>query len=367
MEIRKRQYHLMMVGLVISLFVVSGLFVVQGSFIQAADITGNNDVFLPIVSKTDVTQLRPYTNDSYWNIPIAPNPQYDSRSGQMINTLAFNADGRILSDPSQYTFPVYFVDGTTPRWDVPCLVYKCRIITPGGSYTVPVLRDVPIPPAVQPSHGSDAQIIVIDRDTLTEYDFWRVKRTANGWTVSNGTVYNISWNGTPPKYNSRGAGVPYYAGLIRPWEIEQGRIDHALAFGYPQTAADRCVYPATKTDGDSAHSYAIPEGARLQLDPSLTEADFNQMGLNRTGKIIARALQEYGMVLIDTSGQAKIYVEDLENNPYSTVQWSDPGLDLTHKTIAAIPHTAFRVLALPSVYWNEGAGSGFHGDCYTYP
>ena len=38
--------------------------------------------------------------------------------------------------------------------------------------------------------------------------------------------------------------------------------------------------------------FAIPEGARLQLDPSLTEKDFDRMGLDRTGKIIAQGVAE---------------------------------------------------------------------------
>jgi hypothetical protein len=150
---------------------------------------------------------------------------------------------------------------------------------------------------------------------------------------------------------------------VRPWEITQGHIDHAIAFGYPFPARDRCVFPASKTDGDSDLPDAIPEGARLQLNPQLTEADFDRLGLDRTGKIIARALQKYGMILVDYSGRPKIYVENLADNPLARQAWSDPQLRLTDSTIEQIPYSSFRVLALPAAYWNPSLTGPTHGDC----
>ena len=280
----------------------------------------------------------------------------------MVATLGLHNGGAVTSDHTQYTFPVYFSDANTPRYDVPCRVYRCTVVTSTGTTTTDVLRAVPVPGGARASAGSDAQIIVIDRDTGTEYDLWQVSGGDAGWSVSNGSVYNIYWDGMPTRYGSRGAGVPYYTGLIRPWEIAAGNIDHAIAFAYPASASRGCVWPASKTDGTSGDSMAIPEGARLQLDPSLTDADFDQWGLDRTGRIIARALQQYGMILIDVSGNPKIYAEDLSVNPYATARWSDPNILLTSTTIASIPYTAYRVLDLPDAYWT--GGSPTHGNCY---
>jgi hypothetical protein len=310
--------------------------------------------------------MRPYSKDSIWNTPIGSNPAYDPFSQEMIETVALDLDGMITSDATQYTYPVYFIDETTPRWDIPCRKYKCTISTPDGVTKVDVLKNVPIPPDARPSAGTDEQMIIIDINSFTEYDLWGAERTATGWVMQNGSIYNILRDGTPPTYGSRGAGVPYYAGLIRPWEIDQGRIEHALAFGYDYPAADNCVFPASKTDGFSTLPYSIPEGARLQLDPALTEADFDEMGLNQTGKIIARALQEYGMFLIDVSGRPKIYAENLVANPYVTRDWSDTDLGLTDMSIANIPYTFYRVLELPEGYWNPRVDSPLHGDCLAH-
>ncbi len=317
----------------------------------------------PTATPAGISPIRPYSAASIWNTPIGPAPEYDAHSTDMIATIGAG----ITSDPSQYSFPVYFVDSTTPRWDVPCTEHRCTIVTPTGTSSTGILTGVPIPPEAQPSTGSDAQMIIIDEVTGSEYDLWQVVRTTTGWTVSNGSVYNIYWDGMPRRYGSRGAGVPYYAGLIRPWEILQGRIEHALAFGYPTPADRGCVFPASKTDGNSTLAYALPEGARLQLDPALTEADFGKWGLGPTGKIIARALQTYGMFLIDYAGRPKIYAENLADNPYATAQWSDPALNLTDRSIANIPYTAFRVVALPEAYWTQTPDSPMRGDCYVYP
>jgi hypothetical protein len=279
----------------------------------------------------------------------------------MIAQLGQQNGGHISSDPTQYTFPVYFANASTPRHDVPCTAYKCTVVSASGFSTTSVLQNVPIPSGARPSAGSDAQMIIIDTVSGTEWDLWQASSGGSGWSVSNGSVYNINWDGMPTRYGSRGAGVPYYAGLVRPWEIAAGRIDHALAFAYPTPASGGCVWPASKTDGNSGGAGAIPEGARLQLDPSLTDADFAAMGLNRTGRIIARALQVYGMILIDVSGRPKIYAENLAVNPNAGYSWGDSSIALNSSTISAIPSTAFRVLDLPDAYWT--GGGAMHGQC----
>ena len=320
--------------------------------------------YLPLITPIEVAGIRPYSSNSVWNTPIGDNSIYDPHSKDMIATIGLEGEGRITSDPNQYSYPVYYADVNTPRWDIPCVRYACTVVEQQQTLTTPVLHNVPIPYDARPSSGTDGQMIIIDRLTFTEYDLYEANHTATGWTVSNASTYNILWDGTPQRYGSRGAGVPYLAGLIQPWEIQEGTIEHALAFGYPEPAANRCVYPATKTDGKSNLPYAIPQGARLQLDPTLSGADFDRMGLSRTGKIIARALQKYGMVLIDTSGRSKIYVENLIDNPLSKVQWTDPKLNLNSGTIAGIPYTAFRVLKLPNGYWNTAQIKPNYGECY---
>ena len=323
-------------------------------------------IFTPTVAKTLVQLLVPYTKTSIWNTPIGSSPRYDPHSAEMITNLVFAHDGKIIT-PGTFNYPVYFADANTPRWNIPCKIYKCTVASPNGEVIrTDMVEDVPILPDAQPAPDTDGRMIIIDTVTFAEYDLWRAERVETGWSAGNVSVYSILWDGTPTRHSSRGAGVPSYAGLVRPWEIQQGRIEHVLAFGYTEPAEGKCVFPASKTDGVSRLPFAIPEGAHLQLDPSLTEKDFEQMGLDRTGRIIARALQEYGMILVDHSGSFKIYLEDLANNPYAKQKWTDPELNLSTETLSSIPYTSFRVLELPPGYWGSSENTVYHGKCLTF-
>jgi hypothetical protein len=310
----------------------------------------------------------PYSKTSIWNTPIGASPKYDVHSAEMVANLGRSNEGRIITAGEGYNYPVYFANEQTPRYDIPCLFNECTIASSDRNIIrTDMVRNIPIPEGAQPGEDTDARMIVIDTVTFTEYNLVHARRTEMGWEAGTVSIYNILWDGTPIRHSSRGSGIPGYAGLVRPWEIRQGRIEHALAFGYTEPAEEKCVFPASKTDGDSKIPFAIPEGARLQLDPSLTEADFDQMGLDRAGKIIARALQEYGMILVDHSGSFKIYVEDLINNPFTTETWTDPDLNLSKESIYGIPYTSFHVLELPPRYWEPSENDVYHGQCLAFP
>jgi len=77
----------------------------------------------------------------------------------------------------------------------------------------------------------------------------------------------------------------------------------------------------------------------LRLDPTRTEADFDAWGLTAPAKVIARALQKYGMYAVDNSGSSKRCLEDR-----TTAGW---GPELTRDLTRAIPMSALRLVARP--------------------
>jgi hypothetical protein len=295
---------------------------------------------------------RPYTPDSPWNTPIPADAEVDPNSAAMVATIAAN-NPELRSSPNQFAYPVHFVDAATPRVTLLCTGRVWVNAADGSASEVSskALTNVPIPPEAIPGGGDDNQIIIIDTETGDEYDVYRFV-PPNG--CENATKYErgVFRDAVETKYISRGAGVPYLAGLIRPWEIAQGRIEHALAFAYGTNRLGRCVYPASNTDGKYDRPDVLPEGARLRLDPTLDVESIP--GLDRTGRIIARALQEYGMYNIDNSGSNKIYPED-----NLTANW---GTTLVASTVAAIPIDRLQVLRLPDAYWAETYTPN-HGDC----
>jgi hypothetical protein len=331
--------------------------VISGSVATPPPVSGN-----PWESPL-ATQV-PYTANSPWNTPIGANPTYDRNSALMVDYMKNGVTGgKIYSDTTQYNYPVYWADANTPKYNVPCMTYRCTVVTNGVVTKVDTMVNVPIPDGAKQANGTDAQMIIIDTTTGIEYGFYHAARQADGsWTAANGYKYPVTTGeGTQPGFGSRGAGVPYYAGLIRPWEIRAGEIKHALAFVYQFTAAAGCVYPAAQTDGKTTGTYTIPEGARLQLNPALTDADFTRWGLSPAGKTVARALQQYGMYLIDSGGSPKIIAENLVANTLYGLSWSDPDLGYDKNVIANVPYSEFRVLSLPDGYYNGAAAN--YGKC----
>jgi hypothetical protein len=296
---------------------------------------------------------RPYTADSPWNTPIPASATVDPNSAAMIATIAVNNNGKLRSSPNQYAYPVHFANATTPRVTLVCtgLVWVNAANGSAAKLRTKELPHVPIPVDARPGKGDDDQIIVIDTETGDEYDVYRFT-PPNG--CQNVTKYErgVFRDAVETTYISRGAGVPYLAGLIRPWEIEQGRIEHALAFAYATNRLGRCVYPASKTDGKVDRLDVLPEGARLRLDPTLDVESIP--GLDRTGRIIARALQEYGAYNIDNSGSNKLYPED-----NLTANW---GTTLVAKSVSKIPIDRLQVLRLPDAYWAQMYTPN-HGRC----
>jgi hypothetical protein len=279
--------------------------------------------------------LRPYSDNSPWNLKIGPNPVCDPNS----RTFIAGFRGDFGCDPHRYTYPLYRVDETT---------VKRRVLVGGvfSDVTEPDFLErrrgevvVPFPVGAVPAAGRDAQLVLWNPATGDEWGFWKLARDPRGrWVARNGYHYNTRWSGVPPLgFISRGAGVPYFTGLVQRAELARGRIEHALALAVNNPAA-LSVYPATKSDGSRMDAGAIPEGARLQLDPALTVSDFDRWGLDPAGKILARAMQEYGMIVIDGGGHPKIMVEGEQ-----TARWQ--GL-ITANTVRPIPYSALRVLSL---------------------
>lgn len=284
---------------------------------------------------------RPYSDASPWNTPVGDAPVHP-RSAFHVAALT----GALSSDPTQYTYPVYPVGAMTPRVQVRISGMFSNVSgsgatmvnQQGGTVTLPV------PPGAAAAAGSDAQVIFIDHLTGSEWGASHFRHTAGGYTAWNVYHYNVRWSGVPPRtasggvFANRGAGVPYLAGLIRPCEIAAGRIDHALAFAYDAPRGD-FVRPATKSDGASSDPRDLPEGARLQLNPRLSPAQIRSWGCTGPCFTIARALQVYGMYVIDNSGRPKVMAEF-----EGTAGWNGV---ITSRTVSPIPLSAFRYVTLP--------------------
>lgn len=268
---------------------------------------------------------------SPWYSEIPADAAIDPRSAEFVAELVEDDENPVVS-VNGWTIPVYEADASTPRYTVS----PTEDYVPGGW----ALPDVPIPDAAAPDPQDDGHMVVIDREAGCVYEFWQARRESSGWTASWANATPADGDGVyPDGLSSRASGLSAAAGLIWPQELAAGEINHALAFAYPNTRDGGPVPPATASDGTTESDTALPEGARLRLDPSI---DVGALGLSRAQETIAEALQTYGMILVDTSGGMALNAaspQTYENFPYppswSAGIWAD---------LSGIPFESMQVL-----------------------
>lgn len=122
--------------------------------------------------------------------------------------------------------------------------------------------------------------------------------------------------------------------------VMAGHIRHRLACAIRTPGYKEFVFPAAWTDGFTRGG--IPEGAVIQLDPAL---DLSGFDLLPGEHVVAEALQEYGMVLVDVARGSTLYAEGLWGHPDRS--WE--GVLRKNEGIKSIPVDRYRVLELGPV------------------
>jgi hypothetical protein len=157
----------------------------------------------------------------------------------------------------------------------------------------------PIPRGVHIEGGAgadgDRHAILVDRDACRLYELFALERGGSHWHAGSGATWSLRSNRVRPRgwTSADAAGLPIFPGLARYDEVRRGRIDHALRFTVAQTRR-AFVFPA-RHFASSLTDPALPRmGERLRL-----RRDYDPSQLPRQARIVARALQQYGMLVAD--------------------------------------------------------------------
>ncbi|GEM_PF-1464828 len=283
-----------------------------------------------------------FAPSSPFNQPIGPNPPLDPRSDELVLAFADVAvhEGFNVAVRS-YAVPVYFADARSPA-------YQVRLTADWAPWQQ--FGPVRIPQGARPDPQDDGHMVIVDREAGCAYEFWQARRVGKQWAASWANAISLEGDGFYPSGGgARAGGSSLLAGLIWPAELEAGRIEHALAFAYGLTKAGGPVPPATASDGWSDDPRALPQGARLQLDPA-----FDVSTLPEWQRPIARALQEYGMYLLDTTGGDvslfAVHPQSFDQDPYDRLippgAWFGATPGAREWARLDIPPDRFRVLRL---------------------
>jgi hypothetical protein len=304
---------------------------------------------------------RPFSDDSPWNTKIASDAQVDPQNQAMIDDLVISSQWAFLGiNIKGYSIPLFWANDATPQVQVSSAVGGEGFPGNNGMNGVGM---VPIPPDAAPDKESDHHMLIVHENRALSWDFWDASESGGAWSCGLCATSDLLGSGVRPiangnptwwtSHGSRACGFPLIAGLIRVEELEAGKIEHALVLAYPHIRAGLYTPPASTaqaTIGNEAiKSRGIPCGGRIQLDPSL---DLETLGLSASGKVIARALQEYGAYIGDYSGAVNLYAD---GSPAAQAKW-DAGLLDTYEVRDEIPLSAFRVLTLGTLHDNGNGG-----------
>ncbi len=252
----------------------------------------NGVVSVKYPKSQNILDNRIFSESSPFNIKIPENVAIDSFSESYVNAITDSFTDMLVVALGNWSVPIFFADSSTTSYDV-------NITDPNWGF---IMDGVPIPDNAAPDPEEDGHMCIIDNSSGIEYDFWQAEKQGNTWSASWGNNISIYSTGTYPwGAGARASGFALTAGLILPKEFEQGIIDHALVFSLDPSLVKQGgpILPATDSDGYSSDPFALPEGARLQLDPSI---NLDYRNLTSSEKIIAKVLQEYGMILGDIGG-----------------------------------------------------------------
>jgi hypothetical protein len=275
-----------------------------------------------------------YASTSFWNQPIGSNPTIDPNSAAIVQAALISAAGGAnFANTAAWGRAMVYSHNSDPVYTVGCVLYDCGTTI---TFNIPV--------GAKPETGSDGHLVVINQDTGQELDMWQAVFANGSWSAGSRYLTDSQgWGAICALGQHCGgavaAGFAAFGGVVRPEEIQQGHIDHALVLTAALTRSGYIACPATHTDGVSPDPGAIPEGAHIQLDPAF---NVDAQAWPQWEKVTAHALQTYGAYVLDTGGSIAMFGE---SNLNGGLAWSSLGVP-NGPSLSSLPWGSFRVLQL---------------------
>ncbi len=282
--------------------------------------------------------------DNWWNTDISAAPVDASSAGYISfigTTRALHPDfgGEESSGSTNiYGFPYAIVDGSQPKQTV-TFDYDDESDGNGVAF-------YPIPAqAISQTHwveggaagnvdqrgSSDRHLLMIDCTNRHLYELYNVYYNAsqNRWYAASGAFFDLNTNGRRPEgwTSADASGLAIFPGLVRYDEAANAavpEITHALRVTL--RASNGHVYPASHSAGST--SGALPMGARLRLKTNVGGADPALRTTDPTSRKIFRAMQKYGLIMVDNGS-------DLYISGTFDVRWNNSTLNPAFATLKA--------------------------------
>jgi hypothetical protein len=308
----------------------------------------------------------PFGSD-FWGQPLPANTPLNPNSSTYVREIVHALANSVPVSRECYLStvgapPIYVVPENQPRVPV-TRQYRYNkhlndTVLAGG---------IPIPPLAEQSTNTDHTMIIYQPSMNTLWELWRVQKDGNGnWQIGwGGKMTDVSrsdgiW---PPHEGTSATGDALLGVVVRIEELQAGQIDHPVDLELPHTIVlNRHTLPANTPgatvpyswpadrlgDGVSSNPYAVPEGLRFRLDPSL---DLNSLNLSPVAHTIAVAAQKYGFLVENTGPDCNIKLGNPQPyeaaglpDPYKTLFGAAYGPDYSPKVMANFPWSHLQAL-----------------------
>jgi hypothetical protein len=238
--------------------------------------------------------------DNVWNTRI-DDRDVASNSSTMISAIGLTRGLHMdFGSYAGYGIPINVVSGDTPGSSV---TFQYDDESDHVQY--------PIPASPKTEGGSDSHILMVDKDLCRLYELFAAHKIDGTWRAGSGATWDLRSNALRPAgwTSADAAGLPILPGLVRYDEVAAGEIAHALRFTTDETRTSY-IYPARHQAGESSSSSLPPMGLRVRLKKGYDVSRFSPQA-----RVIAVALQRYGMILADNG------------SPWYITGASDPNFD----------------------------------------
>ena len=197
-------------------------------------------------------------------------------------------DGVVLGKPFN------LVDASTPR-------HRFSFLYSGSSDHVEYPITEPAYIQSMPLYNIDDHYIGVDLEDREMWEIFMIRNWFGNWTGGSGAHWDLDQL-TYPKGKTNAAGLPMLPGLFTWAEVDAGRIDHVMTVSSPVSRKGEWIWPARSSDGTSTDPDAPPMGAWLRLR---ADADLSELGPQ--ARVIATAMQSYGVIIDDTGGTFAVH------------------------------------------------------------
>jgi hypothetical protein len=250
----------------------------------------------PVVSRQQGLSgsWRPFTSSSPWNTRLSSSRRESALSSRVMGT------GPMGFSDGDYGIGFFAAEDSSPTWSIEYDGYNN-----GSSYDAGGTLRLRGPSNMRAASGSDASVILVDEDQRYAYEMWNFSREGS-LRASAAYVVRVDLSSNGVREGITGGGVPAIGGVLRDAELASGSpIRHKLwVAAHPDIVYERHDWPALRHDVRSDGRYATLDYGDVVALTKDYSFDDNPCGLSPFMRRLARALQEYGGIVVDKGGDS---------------------------------------------------------------